>query len=241
VLQKTFTSTLLKGPRNIWIYTPPDYESDNIARPLVILFNGPMYFGSGVGPTVVDNLAAEGKIRPPVVCVIQSDPPSQLLTSRLAEAVATELVPELRSTYRISSDAKDVVIGGFSANAVWASYIALQHSNIFGNVLSQSGAFRFRLPGKLEPNSLSSMFADAPRAPVRFYIDSGLYEPVPSAQGPADESALDESNTAGNRHFRDVLRAKGYDVIYKETGGGHDQLHWRATLAEALIALLPSK
>ena len=84
------------------------------------------------------------------------------------------------------------------------------------------------------------MFADVPRAAVRFYIDSGLYEPSPSER-PADEIALDESNTAGNRHFRDVLRAKGYDVIYKETGGGHDQLHWRATLAEGLMALLPPK
>lgn len=241
VLQKTFESTLLKGQRNISIYTPPDYESDRTARPLVILFNGPMYIGSGVGPTVLDNLVAAGKIRPPVVCVIQSDPLPQLLTSRFAEAIATELVPHLRSTYRVGSDPKDVVVGGFSAAAVWAAYIALRHPNVIGNVLSQSGAFRFQLPGRSEPNSLSSMFADAPLAPVRFYIDSGLYEPFPSAQRPAHESALDESNTAGNRHFRDVLRAKGYDVIYKETGGGHDQLHWRATLAEALITLLPAQ
>ena len=74
VLQKTFESRLLKGQRNIWIYTPPDYESDKKPHPLVILFNVPMYIGSGVGPTVLDNLTAEGKIRPPVVCVIQSDP-----------------------------------------------------------------------------------------------------------------------------------------------------------------------
>ncbi len=239
VLQKTFESTLLKGRRDIWIYTPPDYASGGNPHPLVILFNPPMYIGSGVAPTVLDNLAAQGRIRPPIVCIIQSDPLGQLLTSRFADAVATELVPQLRSTHRISTDTKDVVIGGFSANAVWAAYIALKHSDIFGNVLSQSGAFRFRLPGELEPNSLSSIFANAPRAPVRFYLDSGLYEPFPAASRPADESALDESNTTGNRHFRDVLRAKGYDVTYRETGGGHEQSHWRATLGEALTALLP--
>jgi len=241
VSEQTFKSRLLKGERRIWIYTPPDYSSDTRPHALVVLFNPPMYVGSGVGPTVLDNLAAAGKIRPAVVCFVQSDPVTQLLSSQFANAVATELVPQLRSTYRISPDAKELVIGGFSANAVWGAYIALQHSNVFGNVLSQSGAFRLRLPGKLEPNSLSSMFAGAPRAPLRFFIDSGLYEPFPSAQNAADESALDESNTAGNRHFRDVLLAKGYDVIYRETGGGHEQLHWRATLADGLITLLPPR
>jgi len=38
-----------------------------------------------------------------------------------------------------------------------------------------------------------------------------------------------------------VLLAKGYDVIYRETGGGHEQLHWRATLADGLITLLPPR
>lgn len=55
-----------------------------------------------------------------------------------------------------------------------------------------------------------------------------------------DRSAplLDETNLTGNRRFRDVLLGKGYDVIYRETGGTHDHLHWRAMLADGLMALL---
>jgi hypothetical protein len=48
---------------------------------------------------------------------------------------------------------------------------------------------------------------------------------------------LDETNLMGNRHLRDVLRAKGYDVIYREVGGGHEWVHWRAMLADGLTAL----
>src|SRR5581483_1616972 len=40
------------------------------------------------------------------------------------------------------------------------------------------------------------------------------------------------------RLLRDILQAKGYDFTYHETGGAHEGLHWRATLAEGLIALL---
>ena len=49
---------------------------------------------------------------------------------------------------------------------------------------------------------------------------------------------LDETNLMGNRHLRDVLLAKGYDVIYREVGGGHDFVHWRAMLADGLMTLL---
>jgi len=49
---------------------------------------------------------------------------------------------------------------------------------------------------------------------------------------------LDETNTQGNRHFRDVLIAKGYEVIYRETGSAHETIHFRATLADGLMTLL---
>ena len=41
-----------------------------------------------------------------------------------------------------------------------------------------------------------------------------------------------------NRHFRDVLQAKGYKVHYREINAGHDYYNWQSTLAEGLIALL---
>ncbi len=41
-----------------------------------------------------------------------------------------------------------------------------------------------------------------------------------------------------NRHMRDVLLAKGYEVHYQEFIGGHDYLSWRGLLADGLIALI---
>ena len=59
-----------------------------------------------------------------------------------------------------------------------------------------------------------------------------------NADRPIDQLVIDEAITVANRHFRDVLGAKGCDVTYRETGSGHEDIHWRATLGDALIALL---
>ncbi|MGO8731942.1 MAG: hypothetical protein ACLQVM_04005 [Terriglobia bacterium] len=40
-----------------------------------------------------------------------------------------------------------------------------------------------------------------------------------------------------NRQFRDILRAKGYEVQYQEFAGDHDYINWRGTLADGLIVL----
>lgn len=70
-----------------------------------------------------------------------------------------------------------------------------------------------------------------PRLPLRFALDIGLLETwPPPAGGP--------SLLAANRRLRDVLRAKGYDVTYTESSGGHGHANWQVTLPEELVALL---
>jgi enterochelin esterase-like enzyme len=239
--EKTITSTILRNQRQIWIYTPPGYTPTAGPYPLVVLLDGGVYVSSRFlsAPATFDNLINEGRIRPAIVCF---DPGNRgggpAGRARYAEALIGEIVPMLRQSYRISTTPADTVIGGFSGGGLAAAEIALAHSDVFGNVLSQSGAFRARLPGAEEPNSMAQAYLSAPRKPIRFYLEAGLYDNIPGADGPVYELALDENNLMGNRHLRDVLRAKGYDVTYREVGGGHEHIHWRAMLADGLMTLL---
>lgn len=68
-------------------------------------------------------------------------------------------------------------------------------------------------------------------APARLYEEGGW------ANLPSATRALSDSGNDGFHRVRDVLQKKGYDVMYHETGGAHEGVHWGATLAEGLIAL----
>jgi enterochelin esterase family protein len=210
----------------------------------VLLFDGAAYVSDRFGnaPTTLDNLINDGRIQPTIVCFLpavnRGAEQGFASADRYSDAIVEELLPMLRASYPITSNPADVVAGGFSNGGMSAALFALRHPDVFGNVLSQSGSFRGRIAGSEEPNTISDMFIRAPRVPIRFYIETGLYDNAPNASLPIYEMILDETNLQGNRHFRDVLRAKGYDVTYREVGGAHEQLHWRAMLADGLMTLL---
>lgn len=129
-------------------------------------------------------------------------------------------------------------IRGFSGGAWWAAFVALQHPESFGNVLSQAGAFQLNWTAR-DPNVLARLFADAPRRAIRFHLSVGLYENVRGGDLSIHEMALSLSLLPSNRRLRDVLRAKGYEVIYLETASSHDSMQTTVTLAQGPMALLP--
>jgi len=132
------------------------------------------------------------------------------------------------------NDPAKTAMGGYSLGGLASAYAGLRDPETFGLVLSQSGSYWFE-PTKAdyaEPNWLVRQFAASKKLPLRFYMDAGTNE-------------LDLSSGGGgilvpNRHLRDVLMAKGYEVHYQEFVGDHDYINWRGTLADGLINLLGS-
>jgi enterochelin esterase family protein len=116
-----------------------------------------------------------------------------------------------------------------------AAYCGLRHSELFGNVLSQSGSFWYHAGWPETPATyatergwLARQFATTPTLPLRFYLEVGRFENA-------------SSMLASNRWLRDVLLAKGYPVTYQEFDGGHHYISWRGSLADGLIALMGSQ
>jgi enterochelin esterase-like enzyme len=232
-------SQRLNNQRRVWVYTPPGYDTEREkAYPLLLLFDGWTYLNLIPTPTILDNLIAAGEIPPLVAAFV--DNLSMII--RLRELIlhapfnaflVDELVPWLRRRYHITADPGRIVISGASAGGLAATYAALEYPQVFGKVLSQSGAFTHSPKGDPQDEWIARQFAKRGRLPIRFYMDVGDLENNLFEKGPASPNLL-----TTNRNLRDVLSSKGYQLYYQEFSGGHDQICWRGTLSDGLRYLL---
>jgi len=248
VRRDKFTSKILGNERPIWIYTPYGFSTNKKPYGLLVLSDGGLYVNAARVPTILDNLIAAGLI-PPLVAVMVENPNRMRelsCSSAYADFLAQEIVPWARANYPATDRPEQTIIGGSSQGGLEAAFVGLRHSEVFGNVLSQSGAFAWKPPGEKEWEWLNRQFTASPRLPLRFSLEAGLMEgtwwwrpfvPTPPNGPPVVQPTL----LAANRNLRDTLQGKGYAVHFTEFNGNHTLLNWRGTLANHLITLVGIK
>jgi enterochelin esterase-like enzyme len=259
VEKQTIKSAIEKMERPFSVYTPANYKSDGPPNALVIFFDGEDLAEDPYPLTTLNNLIAAAKIPPTVAVFVENVPHRRLVdlvaNPEFADFMATELVPWVRSHYNVTKDQKQTVLTGYSAGGLASAYVAFRHSEVFGNVLSLSGAFWWsfehnggvcgpRCPdsggtgGKddddatTEGNFMVKQFLASPKLPLRFYFAAGTFEIDRNGGGDILECTRD---------LRDVLLAKGYEVHYEQFAGGHDGLSWRGMFADGLLALIGTR
>jgi enterochelin esterase-like enzyme len=240
VNEHTLKSEILKQDRQYGIYLPPDYDAQGPECGLLVLFDGngcrQMVNNPFPVDVMLDNLIREKKIPPVVVVfVFQTEQRDKELSCSkpFADFVAKELIPHVRTKYKVSAEPARTIIGGMSLGGLMSSYCAYRHPEVFGNVLSMSGsypwfpgAFEGKAPRDAEPGWLTRQMVASPKLDVHYYLAAGRFE-----------NFFPFSLLGENRRFRDVLLAKGYPVQYSEFTGGHDPVCWCGPFVEGMIAL----
>ena len=243
---KLLHSEIQKLDRTIAIYMPPGYQTNGTPNRLLVAFDGDDYLDDDeMGlPVTLNNLIAATKIPSTLAVMVYNVHGRRLkdllLNEEFAGFVARELVPWVREHYNVTTDASQTIVTGHSAGGVAAVFMGLRYPNVFGNVLSQSGAVWWSPEMDLgnydatdEANWLARQFITTPRSAARFFLDAGTFE--------GDSSARGSGILEANRQLRDVLLAKGYEVHYEQFVGGHDFVSWRVMLADGLLALLGTR
>ncbi len=196
--------------RSVHLYAPPTSEP----CPLVVVYDGPDYLRRAKLHTVVDNLIAQGRIRPIALALVANGGASRTGEYSCSEApvlfVQDVLLPLARNALNLVDETQEPGVHGVlgaSLGGLMALYTGLRVPHVFGHVLSQSGAF------SVWDRDLS-VFELARRAPSRtldVWMDCGHFEVL----------------VDGNRRMLPVLQSSGHRADYREYHGGHSYPAWR--------------
>ncbi|HWK81693.1 MAG TPA: alpha/beta hydrolase-fold protein [Thermomicrobiales bacterium] len=239
----TFRSEILGNERPVWAHVPAGWSPEGGPYPFVVIFDGEEWHSA---PGILDRLVAAGEI-PPIVAILvnQIGIRNAELTCNpdFSRAIATELVPWLRPQFALSDDPAQAALNGRSFGGLCSGWTALRHPDVFGNAFMQSGSCWMHptvLPGYADPDwtleqpvgedakvpTIIEAFMQADPAPIRIFQECGNVE-----NGPPPARIW---QTFGNRWLRDILALKGYDTVYREVVGGHDDAWWRGTFADGI-------
>jgi enterochelin esterase-like enzyme len=229
-----FLSARQKQLRRMVVYTPPGYEQAGSRRyPVLVLLPGTpgdehdWTGGGGFAEVMFDNLIASGAMVPMIVVMHASDaldrPGARRSDENLSEfetILVSEVLPLVRSRYRVQSQPDAWAIAGLSLGGEFGMHVGLKHPEIFRSVASLSGS--------LVPNSFETRFAPWLATPE---IRRGAYRTIWIGCG-SEDIFLD-----GTKAFAKQLDAAGIRHVFKEFAGPHSMATARRELAELLPLL----
>lgn len=215
------------GGRRVTVHLPPGHGPSATPYAVAVLLDGEMWGPVLDAGGMLDRMHTEGALPPTVALLVDTmDRRMDDLSCNGAfvDWLADALLPWAEAEFGATARPERTLVAGQSAGGLTAAFAAHRRPDRFGLAVSQSGSFWWpeNDPERGE-EWLTRQYASGERRPVRLYLEVGLQEWMLLAE---------------NRRLRNVLRARGYDVVYREFNGGHDYACWRGGLADALSALL---
>src|SRR5688572_829526 len=153
-----YDSPNLKTSRMVYVYTPPGYESGRQKYPVLYLLHGngqieASWTWTGRANVILDNLLADGKIKPMMVVMPYghvpreikpaSGPPTSAGPGADGMAIEKELLtavkPMVESKYRVLTDRNNRAIAGLSMGAAQSLSIGLHNLDQFAYIAAFSG------------------------------------------------------------------------------------------------------
>lgn len=215
--------------RRVTVHLPAGHRHGGGPYAVAVLLDGEVWGPVlSVGDTL-DNLLADGELPPTVTLLVDTmgrRMEDLSCNGAFVDWLADTLLPWAASEFGAACHPARTVVAGQSAGGLTAAFAAFHRPDRFGRVLSQSGSFWWpddEAEFGAGSEWLTRQFAITELRPVRFRVEVGLQEWMLLAQ---------------NRHLRNVLEARGYEVSYEEFNGGHDYACWRGGLATGLAELL---
>jgi enterochelin esterase-like enzyme len=247
-----FRSRILNATRDVTVYVPPEYEEDaKRIYPLLVLQDGQNLFDPATsfirGQTwrvaeTADEVMGAGQAAPVVIAGVANGGEKRLAeytpsrdwkmgggdAGRYGEMVLSELLPFLRSEYRVTQDAAQTGVGGSSLGGLVSLWLGLRYPETFGKlaVLSPSVWWNH----KFIVSYVNDRARELQRRP-KIWLDVGDAE---GRRTLADVELLEARLKA--RGWRE-----GVDLRFERAAGGaHNEASWAERVGPMLRFLFPA-
>lgn len=222
-----YPSSTLGIIRRMHVYTPPGYASMKEKLPVLYLLHGGgdndgSWSSVGRANFILDNLLAEGKIKPMVVVMPAGHVPGTALAmgagpeqDPFASDLLKDVIPFVEKNYNVSNKREHRALAGLSMGGIQTMNIALWNPQLFGYVLPLSTGY---FPPVL--TELESKYTQVLKNPEinkwkLFWIAMG---------GDKDIAYQNNKNTMA------MFDKYGIKYQYTEVPGAHTFLAWRYNL-----------
>ena len=266
-----YASKGVASPRRALIYTPPGYRGGKERFPVLFLLHGwggdeNEWSDLGRLTEIMDNLLAEHKIVPMIVVMPNghadrqsipdiTPPPSitQLAPlppkgyditpsiTEIASSVVNDLVPYMDEHFRTIPKSSSRAIAGLSMGGGQATYIGLNHPDLFAWVASFSGAM-VAWPGAMTASQAPLPKETAGPLIPRYGLNAqALAADVPNLNETINDKlrllyiscGLDDGLITSNQQFEGWLRERKIQFVDKEVPGyAHVWSFWRLSLVD---------
>jgi enterochelin esterase-like enzyme len=235
---RKYTSTPLNRARKMFVYLPPQYDSEP-GRKFPVLYlrhgsgdNEANWVEDGRADLILDNLLAQRKAVPMLIVMTNGDTDGTWLGGSSAEAIDalarelfTDIMPMVEKNYRVLPGRENRAITGLSMGGGQAFTIGLKNMDKFAwvgqfssGLVSDAGFdLEKHLPGFLKDASVNKKLR-------LLFLSCGSEDP----------------RYAGQLNLGDLLKKHNIRYHWFSTPGAHEWKVWRHSLAEfAKLAFQP--
>jgi enterochelin esterase-like enzyme len=189
--------------------------------PLVVVWDGVDYLRRAHLPVIIDNLTAQGRIRPVALAMIQNAGRARTVEYACSDPTLgflnQSILPLAQSNLHLTNPREgNYGVLGASMGGLMALYTGLRLPHIFSNVLSQSGAFSSE---EYEP-VVYDLIRYAPIQPIKIWMGVGAYDFT--------------DIFTGNGAMLALLQQRGYKVTFRQYNAGHNYPAWRDEVWQGL-------
>lgn len=221
VARLRYQSKVTGNWKNMYVYTPAEYETSGKSYPVLYLQHGGGedergWSNQGLTDIILDNLIAEGKAKPMIVVMMDGN--GQDFTSELL----TDGIPFVESRYRTVKTADGRALAGLSMGGIQTLNASIMHPELFSYVGVFSSGW-FKNPQPFMSNSSGEMYYAKLKERPEYY-NKQFREFFLTMGGPED---IAYENCKAMRERFDQM---GIKHSYYETPGGHTWPVWRESL-----------